>query len=53
MEVGGVGGYANYAAIMSDPKDEDYEEFFQWRGAFDPTVFDLLAINRALRKFKV
>lgn len=52
-DVGGVGGYANYAAIMRNPKDEEYEEYFQWRGAFDPAAFDLSGINRKLKRIKV
>ena len=50
---GGAGGYANYAAIMLDPSHEEYADYFQWRGAFDPKAFDLLAVNRALKRIKV
>lgn len=45
-------GYDQYREAMLDPTHEQHEEYLSWRGTFDPYAFDLLAVNRALRRVK-
>lgn len=46
-------GYAEYCEAILDPNHDQHEECLAWRGPFDPAAFDLLAVNRALRRLKV
>lgn len=46
-------GYIEYLEAHLDPNHEQHEECLHWRGAFDPKAFDLLTVNRMLRRFKV
>ncbi|WP_311214504.1 MULTISPECIES: plasmid pRiA4b ORF-3 family protein [unclassified Arthrobacter] len=54
---GGVGGYANVVAVVSNPKHPEHREAAEWLeyvtqepiSKFDPTAFDLVAINGQLR----
>ena len=54
---GGVGGYANVVAVVSNPKHPEHREAIEWLefvtqesvSKFDPTAFDLVAINGQLR----
>ena len=49
-DVGGVPGYEDFLAAISDPEDEEHDSYLTWvGGAFDPEGFDLNAINRVLR----
>jgi hypothetical protein len=49
-DVGGEGGYEDLLAILADPSDEEYEDMRLWAGEdFEPEVFDLKAVNLALR----
>jgi len=49
-DVGGIGGYANFLAAMSDPEHPEHEDYSAWvDGAFDPKKIDLIFINRYLR----
>lgn len=48
-DCGGIGGYEDLLAALSDPKHESHEEMLEWVGAdFDPKAFDLAAANKAL-----
>ena len=50
-DCGGVWGYANMIEILSDPKNEEYQDYKDWLGEeFDPALFDKEAINTLLRK---
>jgi hypothetical protein len=49
-DVGGVPGYGEYLEAIADPKHEQHEEFMEWRGPFDPEVFDVKAATREMRK---
>ena len=52
-DVGGVPGYANFLAILADPKHEEHADMQDWIGdPFDPTEFDLIAVNRILATIK-
>jgi len=45
-DVGGVPGYADFLAILADPKHEEHTNMRNWIGyLFDPTAFDLVAVN--------
>jgi len=46
-------GYDEYLEALRDPNHEQHEDCLAWRGAFDPAAFDLLAVNRSLRRLKV
>lgn len=50
-DCGGIVGYADLLRIINGPKDDQYEEMMEWLGGqFDPEVFDLGAVNNALRR---
>jgi DNA-binding PadR family transcriptional regulator len=49
-DVGGVYGYELYLEAMQDPDHPEHEDYLRWRGEFDPEVFDIKAVNRALRQ---
>jgi Plasmid pRiA4b ORF-3-like protein len=49
-DCGGVSGYAHLLQVLSNPKDEEYEELCEWLGGpFDSEAFDLGETNRGLR----
>ncbi|MHB8573924.1 MAG: plasmid pRiA4b ORF-3 family protein [Dehalococcoidia bacterium] len=48
-DVGGVWGYAEFLAAIADPQHAEHEEMLEWSGGdFDPTAFDLAAVNQRL-----
>ena len=48
-DVGGPWGYDGFLEAMADPAHPEHEHYRQWiRGPFDPTAFDLDAVNAAL-----
>lgn len=48
-DVGGLTGYANLLRILSDPTDEEREEYLEWcGGTFDPDGFDREFANNQL-----
>ncbi|MFW6136262.1 MAG: plasmid pRiA4b ORF-3 family protein [Chloroflexota bacterium] len=51
-DVGGIWGYEEYAEVMVNPDDPEYEEYLEWRGEFDPEAFDLDEVNEALRELQ-
>lgn len=49
---GGVFGYEEGLQILSDPKDEQYEDYREWYGEdFDATHFDLKETNDELKDY--
>ena len=53
-DVGGSHGYADFLAAIADPTHEQHDEYVSWSGgAFDPTRFDLVAVNQRLANIKV
>lgn len=51
--VGGHPGYAEFLNAIADPGHEDRAAMLNWiGGAFDPTAFDLAAINERLAAIK-
>ncbi|MXP20147.1 hypothetical protein GIY30_02020 [Gordonia sp. HNM0687] len=54
-DVGGPFGWDDFVAAVSDPRHPDHAELREWAGlspgqSFDPTAFDLAAVNRQLRR---
>jgi hypothetical protein len=53
-DVGGIGGYANFLEAMADPRHPEHREYREWHGAaFDPTAFDLDAVNAGLARLRL
>lgn len=49
-DVGGLDGYNEYLKIIGDPKHEQHEEMLEWRGKFDPALFDSNKVSKKLRR---
>jgi hypothetical protein len=53
-DVGGPYSYAKFLKIIGNPKHPEHRATLSWcGGAFDPTGFDLQAVNKRLRRLKV
>lgn len=49
-DCGGIGGFYNFLAILSDKKHMEYKETKEWFGSkFNPTEFDLVKVNKKLK----
>jgi hypothetical protein len=52
-DVGGAPGYAEFLEAIQDPTHDDHASLLRWvGGAFDPTAFDLTAVNQRLAEIK-
>ena len=52
-DCGGYPGYIDFVAAISNPAHPEHAEMLEWvGGAFDPWVFDLDGVNRALKRFR-
>lgn len=52
-DVGGIWGYAEFLAAISDSKHKEHDRMLEWvGGAFDPDEFDIAATNLNLQKYK-
>jgi hypothetical protein len=52
-DVGGYGGYASFLAAIADPEHPEHDDTLSWVGyPFDPTAFDLNAVNQRLARIK-
>ncbi|MBI3243119.1 MAG: plasmid pRiA4b ORF-3 family protein [Chloroflexi bacterium] len=52
-DVGGVWGYAEFLQAIKDPEHSEHDEYLEWVGGeFDPKAFDLVAVNKALKRLK-
>ncbi len=56
-DCGGVHGFYDTLAILSDPKHEEFEHTKTWiegmtGGPFDPEAFDVEAVNAALKALR-
>jgi hypothetical protein len=52
-DCGGTSGYARLLEILGDPMHEEYREMKTWvEKKYDPEKFDLVAIERVLRKLR-
>jgi Plasmid pRiA4b ORF-3-like protein len=48
-DVGGPPGYANFLAALKDPRHPEHDHMLEWAGgSFDPTAFDITAVNEYL-----
>jgi hypothetical protein len=53
-DVGGIPGYEDFLAVISDPKHPEYENMVQWcGGTFDAAHFDLEDTNRRLMEIQL
>jgi hypothetical protein len=49
-DCGGVHGYANFLAAISNSKHEEHDEYLDWIGGeFDPEKFDVAKFENALK----
>lgn len=52
-DVGGVWGYDEFRAAITDPQHEQHQEMTHWIGyPFDPAAFDIEAVNQMLATIK-
>ena len=52
-DCGGVMGYYNLLVALSDPDHEEHDAMLEWVGGkFDPSVFDVIAVDRALKRLR-
>jgi Plasmid pRiA4b ORF-3-like protein len=52
-DVGGVSGYARFVEAISDPLDEEHDDYLVWVGhKFDPAAFSLATANAALQRVR-
>src|SRR6266536_283380 len=56
-DCGGIWGYEELVEILADPQHPEHEERLEWLGLdvasrFDPAVFDVDEVNRALGKLR-
>ena len=50
-DVGGIWGYEVFREAIRDPDHPEHESYVEWiGGVFDPEIFDLDAVNAALRR---
>jgi hypothetical protein len=48
-DVGGVWGYESFLEAIRDPKHPEHSVMRKWAGKkYDPQLFDLVAVNKAL-----
>jgi hypothetical protein len=48
-DCGGIPGYEELLAAVTDPEHPDHEEMIEWLGGgLDPEAFDIDAVNREL-----
>jgi hypothetical protein len=53
-DVGGVPGYLQFLDAIRDPNHEEHADMLEWcGGAFDPTTFNVDAVNERLSEIKV
>jgi hypothetical protein len=51
-DCGGIGGFARLLEAIRNPATEEQRELVEWAGNYDPTAFDVGAVNEFLRKMK-
>lgn len=52
-DCGGIGGYSRLLELISNPKDDEYEEMMEWLGGgFDPERFEPDEVNRRLKSMR-
>jgi hypothetical protein len=52
-DCGGVPGYEAFLEAIRNPRHPEHKDLLAWAGGrFDPEAFDLVAVNRKLRRLK-
>jgi len=52
-DCGGPPGYENLLEALADPKHEEHDELLEWVGGkYDPEKFDVVAVDRALKRLR-
>lgn len=52
-DCGGTPGYYELLRKLSDPDNPEHDDIIEWVGGeFDPSVFDIAAVNRALKRMR-
>ncbi|MEO2016983.1 MAG: MarR family transcriptional regulator [Fuerstiella sp.] len=49
-DVGGVWGFVDYVAAVTDPTDEEHADMVQWNGPFDPTACSAAKATNRMRR---
>lgn len=49
-DVGGVYGFADYVAAISNPNHGEHDELLEWNGPFEPAQFDAAKATRRMKK---
>lgn len=49
-DVGGVYGFADYVAAITNPNHREYGELLEWNGPFDPVQFDAAEATRRMKQ---
>jgi len=52
-DCGGTTGYYHLLVALSDPDHEEHDTILEWVGGkFDPNAFDVVAVDRALKRLR-
>ncbi|MBI1312016.1 helix-turn-helix domain-containing protein [bacterium] len=49
-DVGGVWGFADFVAAITDPDRNEHEDMLEWSGSYNPANFDATMATRRMRK---
>jgi len=49
-DVGGIGGFYEFAEALANPKHKRHKELMEWNGPFDPDEFDAAKATKAMKK---
>jgi len=49
-DVGGVPGFEQFLEAITNPQHDEHDEWLEWSGGFDATVFDAKAATKAMRR---
>jgi hypothetical protein len=53
-DVGGGPGYLEFLDAINDPTHDEHQQRLEWSGgSFDPSTFDLVAVNQRLSKIRL
>ncbi len=50
-DCGGLYGYFDFVAAITDPRHEQHEEMLDWHGPYNPEAFDVSTATKTMRKF--
>jgi hypothetical protein len=49
-DIGGVYGFADFVAAITNPSHSEHDDYLEWHGPFDPAEFDAAKATRRMRK---